>query len=131
MCDPPFFVSSVYPRLKTAKTSVVQSGSMWLIIDAYKTATEEPAEVKEETADWIPPETNRIRELLEETYIIDPTNHSENNWTSTRELNEYLQDKGLNYSEQKVGRELVKLGLEKTSKKIGGKTIRVWIGVTS
>jgi hypothetical protein len=66
---------------------------------------------------------------LEETYVIDPANTSEDNWTGAREICDYIKEKGLNYSDTKVGRELTKLGLEKTVKKVSGKTIKVWVGI--
>jgi hypothetical protein len=82
-------------------------------------------------AEQIITSTPTIRELLEETYIIDLTNLSDDNCTSTRELHEYLHAKGVMSSEAKVGRELAKLGLVGFSKKKEGKTIRLWSGIQS
>jgi hypothetical protein len=110
-------------------TTEWQDALLWVIFDAYGLPNIEPESVMEETTEWVPPETNRIRELLEETYIIDPANTADDNWTGAREIYDYIKEKGLNYSDTKVGRELTKIGLEKTVKKVSGKTIRVWIGI--
>ena len=83
----------------------------------------------EETKEWVPPETNRLKEILQEAYVINITDLSGDNWTSSQELLGYIKEKGLNYSDTKIGRELTKLGLTRESKKVDGKTLRVWWGI--
>ena len=118
--------ASIKPLLQTPEWV---NALFWLIVDAYGLPTAEPVEVIEETKEWVPPETNRIKEILEETYVIEPVNTADDNWTGAREICDYIKEKGLNYSDTKVGRELTKLGLEKTVKKVSGKTIKVWVGI--
>jgi hypothetical protein len=118
--------ATIKPQLQTPEWI---NALFWLIVDAYVLPNTEPVDVMEETKEWVPPETNRIKEILEETYVIDPSNTAEDNWTGARELCDYIKEKGLNYSDTKIGKEFAKLGLEKTVKKVAGKAIKAWVGI--
>jgi hypothetical protein len=98
----------------------------WLIMDAYRLPTSEPTEVLEETQEWIPSESGKFREVLEEMYAI---NVAGDGFVTSRELAEFFKGRNMNMSDTKVGRELAKIGLVKSDKKIGGKTTKVWSGI--
>jgi hypothetical protein len=101
----------------------------WIIADAYGTVMEEPMEVKEETKEWIPPEATKFREVLEEAFVIDPSDKSPENYVPARDIITYIKAAGLNLSDTKIGRELSMLGLEKCVKNINGKATKSWKGI--
>lgn len=68
--------------------------------------------------------------LLEEEYVIDLGSTAEDNYVTFREMSDYIRARNMNMSDNKVGRELGKLGLVKEDKKIGGKCIRIWRGIS-
>jgi phage/plasmid-associated DNA primase len=96
----------------------------WIIMDAYRLPTTEPAEVLEETKEWIPNESCAFKEILEERYMIDLAGDG---YVPFRELAECFKNQNL--SDTKIGRELGKLGLIKAAKKECGKTIYIWRGI--
>lgn len=101
----------------------------WLIMDAYAFSTEEPDEVIEETKEWIPNDVVLFKTALEERFTIDLTDMSVDNFVQSRDIIEHLKTMNLNLSDQKIGRELSKLGLTKDDKRMNGKTIKVWKGI--
>lgn len=101
----------------------------WVIVDAFSCTTEEPEEVKEETKAWIPPEAAKFREALEEAFVIDLADTSDDNYAPSRDIITHIKSCGLNISDTKIGVELGKLGLQKCQKKIGGKNIKIWVGL--
>ena len=102
----------------------------WLIMDAYNTEIgTEPSEVCEETREWIPSGSTEFKNILEENFIINIADTDCNNFVTSREIIEFVKGRGLNMSDTKIGRELVKIGLIKLDKKIEGKTIRIWKGI--
>jgi hypothetical protein len=106
-----------------------QNAVFWLIMDAYGGNTGEPAEVVEETKEWIPQDLNKFREVLEEEFVLNPGDNSNDNFVAAKDIIAYIKGKSLNMSDTKIGRELGKLGLKSSTKKIGGKTLRVWDGI--
>lgn len=115
------------PDIKTKLASLEWRNAMfWLIMDAYALPTTEPAEVVEETKEWVPTESGEFREILEEGYVID---FAEESYVSSREIAEYIKGRNMNMSDTKIGRVLAQLGLTRIDKKIDGKTIRIWKGI--
>jgi phage/plasmid-associated DNA primase len=106
-----------------------QNAVFWLIMDAYGGNTGEPAEVVEETKEWIPQDLNKFREVLEEEFVLNPGDDSNDNFVAAKDIIAYIKGKSLNMSDTKIGRELGKLGLKSSDKKIGGKTLKVWFGI--
>ena len=118
------------PLIKSKIATTEWSDSLfWLIMDAYSFRTDEPDDVLEETKEWVPCETMELREVLEEKYTIDVADVSDDNFTSSRDIIAFLKTMNVNLSDQKIGRELSKLGLIKDDKRIGGKTIRILRGI--
>jgi len=95
-------------------------------MDAYRLPTTEPAEVMEETKEWVPSESCAFREILEERYVIDLAGDG---YVASREIIDFLKERNLNLSDTKIGRELDKLGLVKDVKKIDGKATKIWTGL--
>ena len=115
------------PEIKTKLASLEWRNAMfWLIMDAYALPCTEPAEVIEETKEWVPTESGDFREILEEGYVIDFTEES---YVSSREITEYIKSRILNVSDTKIGRLLASIGLTRIDKKIDGKTIKIWKGI--
>ena len=98
-------------------------------MDAFKFETTEPAEVCEETREWIPSGSTEFRTALEENFVINLADASEENYTSSKDIITFLKERGMNMSDTKIGRELAKLGLVKEDKKVEGKTIKIWRGI--
>ena len=118
------------PLIKSKIATTEWSDSLfWLIMDAYSFRMDEPDDVLEETKEWVPCETMELREVLEEKYTIDVADASDDNFTSSRDIIAYLKTMNVNLSDQKIGRELSKLGLIKDDKRIEGKTIRILRGI--
>ncbi len=103
----------------------------WVVMDGYTEMVVEPAEVMEETKEWVPPAAAAFREVLEEGFVIDMTNTAADNYATAREIINHIKAAGLNLSDTKIGQEMGKLGLEKTAKKIAGKTVKVYAGLKS
>jgi hypothetical protein len=101
----------------------------WLIMDAFDLPTEEPAEVLEETKEWVPAESTKFKDLLEQSFTIDVSDFSDLNFTSSRDIISYVKGQNLNWSDQKIGRELAKLELIKDVKKIDRKSVNIWKGI--
>ena len=101
----------------------------WLIMDAYGFPTTEPEEVLEETKEWVSTDSIQIKTALEERFVIDLTDTSADNYVSSRDIIAHLKTMNLNLSDQKIGRELGKIGLIKDDKKIQGKTLKIWKGI--
>jgi hypothetical protein len=115
------------PSIKTKLGSLAwRNAVFWLIMDAYRLPTTEPAAVVEETKEWVPTESGEFREILEEEYVIDLGDHC---YLSSREISEFIKSRNMNMSDTKIGRELAKVGLVKDVKKIGGKTTNIWKGI--
>jgi len=85
--------------------------------------------VCEETREWIPSGSTEFRTALEENFVINLADASEENYTSSKDIITFLKERGMNMSDTKIGRELAKLGLVKEDKKVEGKTIRIWKGI--
>lgn len=111
------------------ETDEWKNAIFWLIMDAYAFETSEPSEVCEETREWIPSGSAEFRNVLEERFVIDLTNESEDNFTSARDIIDYIKEKGMNMSDTKIGRELGKIGLIKTVKNINNKSTNIWKGI--
>jgi len=101
----------------------------WLIMDSYGVSMTEPTEVVEETNEWIPPELNSFREMLEEEFVLDPGNGDETNFVAAKDIIAFVKKQNLNISDTKIGRELGKLGLQRIIKKISSKCVTVWKGI--
>ena len=119
------------PTIKTRLSSDVawQNAVFWLIVDSYGAAMSEPAEVVEETNEWIPVDCNKFREVLEEEFVLNVGDSAEDNFVAAKDIIAYVRSQDLNMSDTKIGRELGKLGLTKSDKKIDGKSLRVWVGI--
>ena len=91
----------------------------------------EPAEVMEETKEWIPPAAAAFREVLEEGFVIDMANTAADNYATAREIINHVKAAGLNLSDTKIGQEMGKLGLEKIQKKIDGRNVKIYTGIKS
>jgi phage/plasmid-associated DNA primase len=111
------------------ETDEWKNAIFWLIMDAYRYETAEPGEVCEETKEWIPSGSGEFREALEERFVINVGDTSEDNWTSSKDIIGYVKERGMNMSDTKIGRELGKLGLVKDAKKMDGKKVNVWKGL--
>lgn len=119
------------PTIKTKVESREWADSLfWLLMDAYALPMEEPTEVLEETKEWVPAESAKFREMLEQSFSIDVQDMSDENYTASRDIISCLKAQNLNWSDTKIGRELTKLGLVKEDKKIEGKTIKIWRGIS-
>jgi hypothetical protein len=111
------------------ETDAWKNAIFWLVMDAFRYETAEPGEVCEETKEWIPSGSGEFREALEERFVINVSDSSEDNWTSSKDIIGYVKERGMNMSDTKIGRELGKLGLVKIDKKIDSKTIKIWRGI--
>lgn len=69
----------------------------------------------------------QFRTALEERFTIDLTDTSA--CVPCRDIITHLKTMNMNLSDTKIGRELSKLGLTKSDKKINGKSVRVWNGI--
>ncbi len=83
----------------------------------------------EETNEWIPVDCNKFREVLEEEFVLNVGDAAEDNFVAAKDIIAYVRSQDLNMSDTKIGRELGKLGLTKSDKKIDGKSLRVWVGM--
>jgi len=101
----------------------------WTIVDSYGILMDEPSEVVEETKEWVPLDDNRFRETLEELFTIDISNKNDTNYVAAREIISAVRGRGIVMSDPKIGRELKKLGLTQSDKRIGEKVMRVWRGI--
>ena len=110
-------------------TEAWQNAVFWLIMDSYGCSTGEPVEVVEETNEWIPQDLTKFREVLEEEFVLNPSEVAEDNFVAAKDIIAYVRSQNLNMSDTKIGRELGKLGLERTIKKVGGKAVGVWKGI--
>jgi hypothetical protein len=119
------------PTIKTRLSSDVawQNAVFWLIVDSYGSSMSEPAEVVEETNEWIPVDGNKFREVLEEEFVLNPLDSSEGNFVAAKDIIAYVRSQELNMSDTKIGRELGKLGLVRTIKKVSGKCVTIWKGI--
>ncbi len=95
----------------------------WIIMDAYATKCPEPPLTALATAkEWIPvPKANFVSCLQEAGYQI--IKGSDEAYTPFSELKEALKNAGVasGMSDQAIGRELTKLGLESSDTRINGK----------
>jgi hypothetical protein len=101
----------------------------YAIFDAYGDGSVPvpPAEVIETTDDYIPPPTADLKEKVEEAgYTITG---SDDDFVSSRDIINKMRATGLALSDCKIGRELTKMGLKRTAKRIDSKTVKVWIGL--
>ena len=110
-------------------TDAWRNAVFWLIVDSYGLSVAEPAEVVEETNEWVPVDGNKFREVLEEEFVLNPSCSEEGNFVAAKDIIAYARSQNLNMSDTKIGRELGKLGLAKSDKKIDGKSLRVWVGI--
>ena len=119
------------PTIKTRLSSDVawQNAVFWLIVDSYGSSMSEPAEVVEETNEWIPVDCNKFREVLEEEFVLNVGDGAEDNFVAAKDIIAYVRSQDMNMSDTKIGRELGKLGLERTIKKVSGKAVGVWKGI--
>ena len=101
-----------------------------IILDAYAAGVRLPApeSVKAATDEYVPVESNSLKQLLEEEYELAPE-MGENDWLPARQIIIYLKGAGMTLSDTKIGRELSKMGLSKADRKVNGKTVRVWRGI--
>jgi hypothetical protein len=77
------------------------------------------------TDDYVPPPSAGLATVLEEAgYAISD---SETDYIPARDIIIKLRGSGMSLSDTKIGRELTKLGLKRTDKRVAGKTIRVWL----
>jgi len=115
------------PAIKNKlETAEYQAALFWIIMDAYGPMLAEPAEVIEETNEYVPLEEDIIKTHLEDKYEIT---HKSEDSVSARELINYLQEKRLNISDHKIGRELKKLGLLCICKTINTKSVKIYTGI--
>jgi len=84
-----------------------------------------PDSLKQLTSEWVE-STTSIRSLIEQKYEITKM---EDDWISSREIIDYLKQRGCVESETKVGRELTNLGCPVIIKKEGGVSKRVRLGI--
>lgn len=101
-----------------------------IILDAYAAGVRLPApdSIKAATDEYVPVESNSLKQLLEEEYELAPE-MGENDWLPARQIITYLKGTGLALSDAKIGRELSKMGLSRDMKRVDGKAIRVWRGI--
>lgn len=111
------------------ETEEWKNAIFWLVMDAWKLDTVEPPEVCEETREWIPSSSAEFRTILEENFVINISDTTEDNYVCSRDIIAFVKERGLNMSDTKVGRELNKIGLTKVDKKVDGKTVKVWKGI--
>jgi phage/plasmid-associated DNA primase len=110
----------------------------WIIMDAYNNGIkyEMPQEVAAEADELFIVEDVKLKEVMEERWAFVATEVTEkegnmpNNFVSSRDILDYLQESGIRMSDATVGRELKKLGLIKTSIKVNKRTIRGWLGLS-
>ncbi len=110
-------------------TDAWRNAVFWLIMDSYGLSVAEPVEVVEETNEWMPLDGNKFREVLEEEFVLNPSCSEEGNFVAAKDIIAYVRSQDLNMSDTKIGRELGKLGLERTIKKVGGKAVTIWKGI--
>lgn len=84
-----------------------------------------PESLKQIASEWIE-STTCIRSLIEEKYEITK---KEEDWISSREIIDYLKQKGCVESDTKIGRELNKLGCPMLVRKVDGICKRVRVGI--
>ena len=110
-------------------TDAWRNAVFWLIVDSYGLSATEPVEVVEETNEWMPMDGNKFREVLEEEFVLNVADTGEGNFVAAKDIIAYVRSQDLNMSDTKIGRELGKLGLERTIKKVGGKAVTIWKGI--
>ena len=110
-------------------TDAWRNAVFWLIVDSYGLSVAEPAEVVEETNEWVPVDGNKFREVLEEEFVLNAADTGEGNFVAAKDIIAYVRGQNLNMSDTKIGRELGKLGLTKSDKKISGKCMTIWKGI--
>jgi hypothetical protein len=101
-----------------------------IILDAYAAGVRLPApdSVKAATDEYVPVESNSLKQLLEEEYELAPE-MGENDWLPARQIINYLKGTGLALSDTKIGRELSKMGLSRDTKRVAGKVVKIWKGI--
>lgn len=101
-----------------------------IILDAYAAGVRLPApeSVKAATDEYVPVESNSLKQRLEEEYELAPA-MEEDDWLPSRQIITYLKGAGLALSDTKIGRELTKMGLVRDTKKVAGKTTSIWRGI--
>lgn len=101
----------------------------WIIMDGFMKGVKlpKPAAVVAEIDDLFEIEETKMYELIKENYTIEKGN--EDVYVTSRHLNNYLKENGVVMSENKIGRELTKLGFKRATKKIDGKCVKVWLGI--
>lgn len=104
----------------------------WLIVDCYNgmAGSEKkiggtlitPKAVIEETNDWIDDDETDVSRLIKERFEIS---NSEDDYVLTRDIIDYLNTKGLNQSDNKLGREITSAGFPSKIVNINGEVVRV------
>lgn len=103
----------------------------WVIVDCYNSMTyaekkiggslETPDAVVAETNEWINDETT-VSKLLHEKFEVSD---SEDDYVLTRDIIEFLNTKGLNQSDNKLGREITSAGFPSKTVNIDGVNVKV------
>lgn len=105
----------------------------WVIMDSYNGGVrlDKPPEVVAEINEHLVVEDIKIKELLEAKYQFVPTDEEvpSINCVTSREVISYLNEEGFKLSDVKVAKELKKIGLVQSRKKMDGRTIVVWNGL--
>ena len=104
----------------------------WLIVDCYNSMTyaekkiggslETPDAVVAETNEWINNDETTVSKLLHEKFEISD---SEDDYVLTRDVINYLNTKGLNQSDNKLGREITSAGFPSKTVSIDGVNVKV------
>jgi len=109
-----------------------QDSLFWLIIDCYNAMTyaekriggslETPSSVVAETNEWINNDETTVSKLLHEKFEISD---SEDDYVLTRDVIDFLNTKGLNQSDNKLGREITSAGFPSKTVNIEGVNVKV------
>jgi hypothetical protein len=104
----------------------------WIIVDCYNAMTyaekriggslETPNAVVAETNEWINNDETTVSKLLHEKFEISD---SEDDYVLTRDIINFLNTKGLNQSDNKLGREITSAGFPSKTVNIEGVNVKV------
>jgi hypothetical protein len=64
-----------------------------------------------------------------EEFVLNVGDGAEDNFVAAKDIIAYVRSQDLNMSDTKIGRELGKLGLVSSDKKVGGKCLKIWKGI--
>jgi len=104
----------------------------WLIVDCYNDMGRNekkiggtlitPDAVVEETNEWVDNSETNVSKLIKDKFEIT---YDENDYVLAREIIDYLKTKGLNQSDNKLGREITSCGFPSKTMSIDGESVKV------